>query len=537
MTLHHFIPILLILVGSSVFADDRPNIVLIMADDMGYSDIRPYGGEIDTPNLDRLATGGLRFTQFYNNAKCAPTRASLLTGLYSQQTGVTNGPAVMKNSVTSAEVLNDAGYRTMMVGKWHALELPVDRGFERYYGLTDGCCNFFNPGHKRDHEAQPAEKGFPRKWAFDAETAQPFTPDDPEFYTTDAFTDNAIGFLDELGAGDDPFFLYVAYTAPHYPLHAPAEDIAKYRGKYLKGWDTIREERHARMIEMGLVEKRWPLSPRDPRVPSWRNVEQRDKWDLAELKEDDDRGLKWDDAKSRDSWDLKMAVYAAMVDRMDQNIGRLLEKLEALDKMDNTLIVFLSDNGGCAEIVHITQDVPPGTVNSYRTVDPPWANAQNTPFKQYKRSDYEGGIATPMIAHWPKTIQPDTITHQPGHIIDYMATFIELAGATYPETYGDKKIVPLEGKSLLPILQGKTRSPHPSLFWKFGNSKAVRQGDWKAVQHGGGDWELYNLSSDRTEMYDLASEASPLVEEMSNAWEEWAAKCEKDVMLNDTGRE
>ncbi|MFP6616640.1 MAG: sulfatase-like hydrolase/transferase, partial [Candidatus Hydrogenedentota bacterium] len=208
----------------SAFAESRPNIVLIMADDMGYSDISPYGGEINTPNLDRLAKGGLRFTQFYNNAKCSPTRASLLTGLYSQQTGITNGPKVMKNSVTIAEVLRGSGYSTMMVGKWHALELPVDRGFDRYYGLTDGCCNFFNPGVKRDHEAQPAEKNFPRKWADDAKTFQPFTPEDPEFYTTDAFTDHALTYLDELGSGDDPFFLYVAYTAPHYPLQAPAED-------------------------------------------------------------------------------------------------------------------------------------------------------------------------------------------------------------------------------------------------------------------------------------------------------------------------
>lgn len=529
------IAILLMLIcgiASAAMADDRPNIVLIMADDMGYSDIGPYGGEIDTPNLDRLAKGGIRFTQFYNNAKCAPTRASLLTGLYSQQTGVLDGPAVMRNSVTTAEVLKDAGYRTMMVGKWHALELPAERGFERYYGLTDGCCNFFNPGHKRDHEPQPAEKNFPRKWAVGLEASQPFTPEDPDFYTTDAFTDNALSYLDELGSGEDPFFLYVAYTAPHYPLHAPAEDIAKYRGTYLKGWDKLREERHARMIEMGLVEEHWPLSPRDPRVPSWNNVEQKDKWDMASLKENSARGLKWHDAKSRDNWDLKMAVYAAMVDRMDQNIGRILEKLEALDKMDNTLIVFLSDNGGCAEIVHITQDVPPGTVDSYRTVDPPWANAQNTPFRQYKRSDYEGGIATPMIAHWPKTIKPDTITHQPGHIIDYMATFIELAETTYPKTYGDKKILPLEGKSLVPILKGETRKEHEYLFWQFSNARAVRQGDWKAVQFKDGDWELYNLASDRTEMYDLSSEATTLVEELSKAWENWAARIKKDATLN-----
>ena len=516
----------------SAFAESRPNIVLIMADDMGYSDISPYGGEINTPNLDRLAKGGLRFTQFYNNAKCSPTRASLLTGLYSQQTGITNGPEVMKNSVTIAEVLRGSGYRTMMVGKWHALELPVDRGFDRYYGLTDGCCNFFNPGVKRDHEAQPAEKNFPRKWADDAKTFQPFTPEDPEFYTTDAFTDHALTYLDELGSGDDPFFLYVAYTAPHYPLQAPAEDIAKYRGKYLKGWDKLREERYARMIDMGIIDKNWPLSPRDSRVPDWRDVEKKEAWALDRLKTNHERGLKWEDAKSRDNWDLKMAVYAAMVDRMDQNIGRIIDKLEAQGKLDNTLIMFLSDNGGCAEIVHITQDVPPGTVDSYRTVDPPWANLQNTPFRLYKRWDNEGGIATPMIAHWPATIKAGTMTHQTGHIIDYMATFIELAGAEYPLSFDGKKIVPLEGKSLLPIFEGKEREGHEFLFWEFANSRAVRNGDWKAVKNGDAAWELYNLKSDRTEMYDLADEAPPLVAELSKAWEAWAVRCKDANDIN-----
>lgn len=514
-------------------ADSRPNIVIIMADDMGYSDIAPYGGEVDTPNLDRLAQGGMRFTQFYNNAKCAPTRASLLTGLYSQQVGVDNGPAVMKNSVTIAEVLRGAGYRTMMVGKWHALELPVERGFERYYGLTDGCCNFFNPGEQRDHEAKPAEKNYPRAWADDAKTFQPYTPEDKDFYTTDAFTDRALGYLDELGSGNDPFFLYVAYTAPHYPLQAPAEDIAKYRGKYLKGWDAIRAERFARMVEMGLIDKDWGLSPRDPRVPDWRDVEREDAWDLEGLRTNADNGLKWDDAKSRDNWDLKMAVYAAMVDRMDQNIGRILDKLENSGKLDNTLIMFLSDNGGCAEIVHLTQDVAPGTVDSYRTVDPPWANAQNTPFKLYKRFDNEGGIATPMIAHWPSTIEAGTLTHEPGHIIDYMATCIELAGASYPETYADRKIIPLEGKSLLPLLQGKQRDGHEYLFWRFSDSRAVRGGDWKALKNGDEPWELYNMKSDRTERFNLAHEAKPILDELTGVWEAWSARCNASDQIND----
>ena len=530
----HLLVLLCITLSTAVHAFERPNIVLIMADDMGYSDIGPYGGEIQTPHLDRLAKNGMRFTQFYNNAKCSPTRASLLTGLYSQQTGVHNGPVVMKNSVTLAEVLRGVGYRTMMVGKWHALEEPIDRGFERYYGLTDGCCNFFNPGHKRDHEPQPAEKNFPRKWSDGHETFKPYTPEDKNFYTTDAFTSRAIEYIEELGTGDAPFFLYVGYTAPHYPLQAPVEDIAKYRGTYMNGWDQLREERHARMIEMGLVDKHWTLSPRDPRVPEWTQIADRSKWDMAALKEDNPRGLQWDDAKSQENWDLKMAVYAAMVDRMDQNIGRIIERLEDLDKLDNTLILFLSDNGACAEIVHITQDVPPGPVNSYRTVDPPWANAQNTPFKQYKRSDYEGGIATPLIAHWPREINGNTITHQPGHIIDIMATVMELGEAGYPETYAGKKIVPLEGKSLAPILRGETREPHEYLFWKFSDSKAVRGGEWKAVQHKSDEWELYNLASDRTEMYDLADEAGPILDELIQAWNEWDERVKRDETLNDT---
>lgn len=526
--------LVMLLAGSVAHAIERPNIVLIMADDMGFSDIAPYGGEIHTPHLSRLAKDGMRFTQFYNNAKCAPTRASLLTGLYSQQTGVHNGPAVMKNSVTLGEVLLDAGYRTMMVGKWHAKEEPVNRGFERYYGLTDGCCNFFNPGHKREGEPQPAEKNFPRKWSDGLDTFEPYTPESMDFYTTDAFTTRAIEYIEQIGTGPDPFFLYVAYTAPHYPLQAPEEDIAKYRGRYMKGWDTLRAERHARMIEMGLVDEHWPLSPRDPRVPAWTQVSDREKWDLANLRGDNPKGLQWEDAKSQENWDLKMAVYAAMVDRMDQNIGRLIERLEELDELDNTLILFLSDNGGCAEILHITQDVPPGPVNSYRTVDPPWANAQNTPFKQYKRSDYEGGIATPLIAHWPEEVRGGTITHQPGHIIDVMATVLEIAETGYPETYKGKKIVPLEGKSLTPILRGEERPGHEYLFWEFGNSKAVRSGEWKAVQHKSDKWELYNLASDRTEMYDLSGEAGPILDELKQAWNDWDARVKRDAALNES---
>jgi len=318
---------------------EKPNIILIMADDMGYSDIGCYGGEIQTPNIDRLAAGGLRFTQFYNNAICVPSRASLLTGLYSQQVGVyTNTPEVMKNSVTLAEVLQNAGYRTMMTGKWHALEIPFERGFEHYYGLTDGCSNYFNPGPQRPGEGNPGRKPFRewphwRNWAIDDQTFLPYSPKDDSFYTTDAFTDYALEYLSQNDKEDKPFFLYLAYTAPHYPLHAWPEDIAKYQGKYMVGWDKLREERYQRMERMGLIDDTWGFPQRDPEVASWEDIE------------------------NKEEWDLKMAVYAAMIDRMDQNIGRVLSKVHEMGEEDNTLIIFLSDNGGASGDANFT----PGT--------------------------------------------------------------------------------------------------------------------------------------------------------------------------------
>jgi len=488
---------------------ERPNIILIMADDMGFSDIGCYGGEIQTPNIDRLAEGGLRFTQFYNNSICVPTRASLLTGLYSQQVGVyANSPQVMKNCVTLAEVLRQAGYRTLMTGKWHAQEIPVERGFDHYYGLTDGCCNFFNPGPRRPGEGEPGRKPFPREWphwrqwAIEDQVFLPYQPENPDFYTTDAFTDYAIKYLEKYEHEDKPFFLYLAYTAPHYPLHAWPEDIAKYQGKYMIGWDKLREERYQRMSNMGLIDDTWPMSPRDPNVASW------------------------DDIQNKEEWDLKMAVYAAMIDRMDQNIGRVLAKVNEMGEKENTLIIFLSDNGGCAEDASYTPDIPPGPVESYRSVDEPWANASNTPFRKYKARDYEGGIHTPMIAYWPRVVQEEgAITDQVGHIIDIMATFVDISGAVYPSEYDGREILPLEGKSLLPILQGKEREGHESLFWQIqnGRQRAIRNGHWKMVARSSDDpWELYDLSVDRTELTDLAEQHPDIVRELAGKWESWA---------------
>jgi arylsulfatase len=491
---------------------EKPNIILIMADDMGFSDIGCYGGEIQTPNIDRLAEGGLRFTQFYNNSICVPTRASLLTGLYSQQVGVyANSPKVMENCVTLGEVLREAGYRTLMTGKWHAQEIPVDRGFDHYYGLTDGCCNFFNPGPKRPGEGEPGRKPFPREWphwrqwAIEDQVFLPYKPESPDFYTTDAFTDYAINYLEKYEDEDKPFFLYLAYTAPHYPLHAWPEDIAKYQGKYMNGWDKLREERYQRMRDMGLIDDTWPMSPRDLNVASW------------------------DDIENKEEWDLKMAVYAAMIDRMDQNIGRVLAKVNEMGEEDNTLIIFLSDNGGCAGEANYTPDIAPGPVESYRSVDPPWANASNTPFKKYKAWDYEGGIHTPMIAYWPSVIREGgNITDQVGHIIDIMATYVDISGGEYPTEYNGRKILPLEGKSLLPILQGKEREGHESLYWQIQNRRhrAIRNGNWKMVaQSSEHAWELYDLSIDRTELNNLAEQHPDLVRELAEKWKSWAKRC------------
>jgi len=482
--------------------DDRPDILLIMADDMGFSDVGCYGGEVRTPHIDGLARRGIRFTQCYNNAKCGPTRASLLTGLYDQQVGT----RPLKHCVTLAEVLKAAGYRTLMTGKWHQREIPVRRGFDRYFGLADGCCNFWNPGKQREGEPPPGRKWKRwRRWAIDDKVYQPYTPEDPDFYTTDAFTDYALKYLDQYGKEDRPIFLYLAYTAPHYPLHAWPEDIARYRDTYKVGWDEIRRRRWKRQVEMGIADAHWDPSPRDPSVTPWK------------------------DAKDKDAWALKMAVYAAMIDRMDQNIGRVLAKFRRLGRAENTLVIFLSDNGGCAENVNKTPDIPPGPLPSYRTVDKPWANASNTPFRKYKAWDHEGGICTPLVASWPRVItEGGRIDRHVGHIIDVMATLCDVAGAEYPSEYDGHKVLPLEGKSLRPLFEGKDRRGHEALYWQFGASKAIRAGKWKLVKHGKADWELYDMEADRCELKDLAQQDPDRVAALAKMWDDWRARCARD---------
>lgn len=480
-------------------APKRPNIILIMADDLGFSDIGPYGSEISTPNLDRLAAGGVRFTQFNNTPRCCPSRAALLTGIYSHQAGV--GHMVQdyglpgyrgflnEHCVTVAEALKPSGYHPLMVGKWHVGEKhphwPVDRGFERYFGLITGGDNYFRPKNQMALENESWQNT------------------DPAYYMTNAFADHAVNLIGEYAAKPDPYFLYMPFTAPHWPLHALPEDIAKYRGKYMKGWDILRQERHERQMSKGIVDARWGITPRDEVVPSWTSI------------------------GNKDDWDLRMAVYAAQVDRLDQNIGRILDKVKETGQEENTLIMFLADNGGCAEenIAPEIYGVPAGSADSFTSYRRPWANLSNTPFRLYKHWVHEGGISSPFIAYWPAVIkQQNSLHHDRAHMIDLMATVLDAAGAEYPSTYKGNEIHPLEGKSLLPTFQGRKRELHDAIFWEHEGNKAVKSGDWKLVSQYPDGWGLYNLAEDRTEMRDLSIEQPKKVAELAGLWMDWAKR-------------
>lgn len=502
----------LLLIGVlPVIAAPRPNIVLIMADDMGYSDIGCYGSEISTPHLDSLADGGLRFTQFYNAARCCPTRASLLTGLYPHQAGMggmvgsKSGPGPYQGylndqCVTIAEVLKSAGYTTLMSGKWHVGEArphwPVDRGFDHHYGLLSGAMNYFDI-------AQGKADGVKRGFAIDGEAHD---PPKEHWYLTDAISDHAVKYLHQYGGGEKPFFLYLAYTAPHWPLHAPEEDVQRYLGRYKEGWEALRRERYDRMVAMGLIDPAWPLSPPDDGVADWESVA--------------DKAL----------MDRKMAVYAAQIEIMDRGIGRVLDAVEALGKSDNTLVLFLSDNGGCHEGGPLGFDrrkngVPPGHVDSYMSYGQSWANASNTPYRMYKHWIHEGGISTPLIARWPAGIEArGALTSEPGHVIDIMATCVELSGASYPASYRGKPITPLDGKSLAPVFRGQAREGHEALYWEHFNNRAIRQGAWKLVSKKGGAWSLYNVEQDRAEGTDLIGEKPEIAASLLERYEAWAAR-------------
>ena len=490
-------------------APSRPNIVLILCDDLGFSDPGCYGGEIRTPNLDRLALEGMRFTQFYNCAVCVTTRVALMTGLYPRP----GKRGLRGNMVSLGEMLREAGYATALTGKWHGLGgRPIDRGFDEYYGLLSGCCNYFNP-------AKPDPNFYGGNARRFAHNAQPVTEFPDDYYTTDAFTDHAIETIQRFAKEGKPFFLHLCYTAPHFPLQAPEQDIARYRGDYAHGYFVLRERRHKRQIELGLLDPKWKLSPVDHKTGSFSY---------------DYEVTSWEEVETRAREERRMEVYAAMVDRMDQGIGRLLDALDQTGVADNTVVFFLSDNGGCASwprdekgFEEYNRGIPVGDPRSYEFVGPGWGWAQNAPFRRHKVWTYEGGIATPLIVRWPGVVKPGAITHQVGHVIDFMPTLLELAGGTYPETSGEEPILPLEGESFAPVLRGKNHKPRDTLCWALFGNRAIRQGHWKLVW-GASDqrWELYNLAMDRTETNDLATEHPERVKAMAADWERWARMCE-----------
>ena len=497
----------------------QPNIVVILADDLGFSDLGCYGGEIRTPNLDRLAAQGLRFTQFYNCALCVTSRAAFYTGLYPRHGGshVQNDGAYLlhDNMVTLGEVLQQAGYQTSLTGKWHLgsqpRRCPIKRGFDEYYGLLDGACNYFNPAW-RDPSFYG---GSVRSFVHNDKRITEF-PDD--YYTTDAFTEHAVKQIHGFAKTGKPFLLIVCYNAPHFPLHAKRKDIDRYRGKYSMGYFKLREQRYRRQIDLGIIDPSWKLSPVDRKLGPWLR----------------DRHIEpWEAVDDRHRQEALMEVYAAMVDSMDQGIGRIMEALEAAAVADNTLVMFLSDNGGSAAVHRGKETDPsnnyyggtdmPGRRNSYTSCEAGWGWAQNAPFRRYKFWIHEGGIATPLIARWPSVIAPGTITRQVGHVLDFMPTMIELAGAEYPHTYRGEPIPSPEGKSLAPILHGRQREPHDTLCWFLEGNRAIRREKWKLVWgRTTGRWELYDMEADRTETNDLADNYPDRVKQMADAWHEWA---------------
>lgn len=472
---------------------------MILVDDMGWSDIGCYGGEVATPNLDRLAERGIRFTQMHNTSKCFPSRAALLTGIYAQQSGYHESyRQPLRNAVTIGEVLQTAGYRTLWSGKHHGVENPIDRGFDRYYGLRDGGCNHFNPGLQREGEAKPAQKRSNRTYLIDHEEFQPYSPP-KDFYTTDYFTNYALDWLEEYKDEEEPFFLFVAYTAPHDPLMAWPEDIAKYRGKYVKGYQDIRSKRYAKQKQSGIIDGRFLLS--EETYDPWQSLSD----------------------SLKDVEDLKMAIYSAMIDRVDQKIGEILSKLEEQGELENTLVMFMSDNGGSAEVVNIPGNGQIGTVGHWTSLGKNWANVSNTPFRYYKNYSYEGGICTPFIVSWPKGIEAQNmITRFPSHFVDIMPTLVDVAGADYPEQFNEEEIVPMQGVSLMPLARGKEVKRNKPLFWQWKRGRAVRQGNWKLVAQGhDAAWELYDIMEDPTETNNLAERYPEVVQKMDQQFIDW----------------
>jgi len=510
-------------IGLTAQQQKRPNILLVVADDLGYSDLGCFGGEIETPNLDNLASNGVRFTQFYSTARCCPSRASILTGQYPHRVGIGHMVTdlghpgyrgrLSENAATLAEVLKASGYRTYMSGKWHlGTADPTRHGFEQFYGTLISAATFWDPA---DYLRRP-QGSSTRNYESGA------------FYGTDALTDYGLDFLENARTtSGQPWFLYLAYNAPHFPLHARREDIAKYRSRYQTGWDALRSERLAKMKRLGVVPGRTRLSPRSKFTnfgetqsaenPPWDSLPEDRRTDLA----------------------IRMAIYAAMVDRMDQNIGRVTAGLRDRGELENTLILFMSDNGACAEwdpfgfdvsssannVLHRGADLERmGSRGTYHSVGSGWANASNTPWRMYKHYSHEGGISTPLIVYWPAGIRRrNVIENSPAHLIDLMPTLVEASGAAYPQRLGERDILPMAGVSLLPALHGK-RMPARALFFEHEGTRAVREGRYKLTALRGDSWKLYDMERDRTEMDDLSGKEPKLVESLAKKWDAWASE-------------
>lgn len=493
-----------------------PNIILIMADDMGFSDIGCYGGEIKTPNLDHLAQNGVRYSQFYNAARCCPTRASLLTGVYPHQAGMgwmTNAnlgtPAYQgdlgKNVATIAEVLRTANYATYMTGKWHVSNTrkdqgnvmdnwPTQRGFDRYFGIVQGAGHYFKLPVYSGNKKYPSPENF---------------------FFTHAISDSSAMFIEEHFSKnpDKPMFMYVAYTAPHWPLHALKEDIEKYRGVYDAGWDVVRENRLKKQVEIGLWEREVQMTPRDERIPAWESLSAAEKEEFA----------------------LRMAIYAAQIDEIDQGIGRIVQKLQEKEQLNNTIIFFLADNGGCAEFISSgeSKDLSGDLAKTWESYRINWANVSNTPFREYKHWTHEGGIRSPLVVHWPNGIDPSLkngFVRNYAHLTDIMATCVDVSGAVFPTQMNGQHIIPVEGTSLTPHFSGQDNKRTP-IFWEHEANIAMRDGDWKLVaktpeneEFDPNSLELYNINEDPTELNNLADIYPGKVDSMYAAWDIWANK-------------
>lgn len=496
----------------------KPNVLLIMADDLGYSDLGCYGGEIETPNLDGLAKRGIRFTQFYNTARCWPTRGALLTGYYAQQIrrdavpGVTSGGRGVRQPWARLlpHYLKPLGYRSYHSGKWHIDGMPIEQGFDRSYYLRDQG-RFFNPRvHYKDDEKLPAVEK------------------DSGYYGTTAIGEHAVEVLKEHQEkhADRPFFHYLAFTAPHFPLHALPEDIAKYRDRYQRDWAEVRKERFERQVKMGLHRQKLSAVERDL-GPPYHFPDHLQKLGDSEV----NRPVEWDSLTTdqKEFQGAKMAIHAAMIDRMDVEIGRVLDQIRAMGELDNTLIFFLSDNGCSAEIM-VRDDghdrsAPPGSAGTYLCLGPGWSTTCNTPFRRHKTWTHEGGCSTPLIVSWPKGMKERSgLRHNPGHVVDIVPTILEVAGGKFPDVFQGKAVPASPGLSLVPAFHKDGTVEHDYLWWFHDGHRAVRVGDFKAVSPKDGDWELYNLATDRAESKDLAKSRPGLAKRLIGTW---AAKMEE----------